>query len=196
MRYFTATFLCSCPSTSIFSEPVSIVKPRFAIFPSLAPSGAPEILNTRVNSSSAHLSSIPNSLLSQFVEPWYESLRNPRETQERALQTLLAGYSKTEYGARFGASSTASVGDLVRVRLVSELGEPLHEWGPTCPARVGNLALYVEDGELQVLLPEFHHPLKAEVVRADHRSLPPFQQIPSQRACLLVGFDRPDERPV
>src|SRR5438093_2049445 len=76
------------------------------------------------------------------------SRRNPRETQERALQTLLAGYSKTEYGARFGASSTASVGDLVRVRLVSELGEPLHEWGPTCPARVGNLALYVEDGEL------------------------------------------------
>src|SRR2546427_12453686 len=100
----------------------------------------------------------------------------------------------TERGS--GASSTASVGDLVRVRLVSELGEPLHEWGPTCPARVGNLALYVEDGELQVLLPEFHHPLKAEVVRADHRSLPPFQQIPSQRACLLVGFDRPDERPV
>src|SRR2546428_9736542 len=113
-----------------------------------------------------------------------------------ALQTLLAGYSKTEYGARFGASSTASVGDLVRVRLVSELGEPLHEWGPTCPARVGNLALYVEDGELQVTPPEFHHPLKAEVVRADHRSLPSFQQIPSQRACLLVGFDRPDERPV
>src|SRR5712692_7623931 len=30
MRYFTATFLCSCPSTSIFSEPVSIVNPLFA----------------------------------------------------------------------------------------------------------------------------------------------------------------------
>src|SRR5437870_12863928 len=98
MRYFTATFLCSCPSTSIFSEPVSIVKPRFAIFPSLAPSVAPEILNTRLNRSSAHLPSIPNSHLSQFVEPWYESLRNPRETQDTALQTLHARYSSTDAG--------------------------------------------------------------------------------------------------
>ena len=63
----------------------------------------------RVNSSSAHLSSIPNSLLSQIVEPWYESLRNPRETQERALQTLLLGYSKTDYGARYGASQSFAI---------------------------------------------------------------------------------------
>ena len=55
------------------------------------------------------MSSIPNSLLGQIVEPWYESLRNPRETQERALKTLLAGYSKTDYGARFGASSIGGI---------------------------------------------------------------------------------------
>ena len=93
------------------------------------------------------MSSIPNSLLSQIVEPWYESLRNPREAQERALQTLLVGYSKTDYGARVGASGiggvkefqsrfpTASyaellpqIGEVREGRFSSLLPEPVARW--------------------------------------------------------------------
>ena len=34
-----------------------------------------------------------------FVEPWYESLAQPRKAQEDVLRVLIRGYAKTEYGA-------------------------------------------------------------------------------------------------
>jgi GH3 auxin-responsive promoter len=75
------------------------------------------------------LSSIPHSLLGQVVEPWHEGLRNPKETQDRTLRTLLQGYAKTDYGARFGASTIGGV-DEFRSRLpVASYADLLPEIG-------------------------------------------------------------------
>lgn len=47
---------------------------------------------------------VPAYLLESFVEPWYHSLADPEKSQRDALEVLLKGYAKTEYGQRFGAS--------------------------------------------------------------------------------------------
>ena len=47
-------------------------------------------------------------LLRAFVEPWYESLRNPDRSQQEVLANLLKGYSKTEYGESLGADTVGS----------------------------------------------------------------------------------------
>ncbi|MBO3803267.1 MAG: GH3 auxin-responsive promoter family protein [Candidatus Brockarchaeota archaeon] len=46
-----------------------------------------------------------------FLESWYDSLRNPREAQQRTLENLLSGYRKTRYGAGFSASEISSIED-------------------------------------------------------------------------------------
>lgn len=42
-------------------------------------------------------------LLKQIVNPWYEALENPAESQQRTLKVLLEGYSKTVYGKKHSA---------------------------------------------------------------------------------------------
>ncbi len=46
-----------------------------------------------------------------FLEPWYESLKDPVEYQGRVLRDLLTGYSKTGYGVEFGAAGIDGVAD-------------------------------------------------------------------------------------
>jgi len=36
-----------------------------------------------------------------LVTPWYQALRDPKEAQERTLQTLLEHYEETDYGKPF-----------------------------------------------------------------------------------------------
>jgi hypothetical protein len=51
---------------------------------------------------------VPSYLLESFVEPWYHSLTDPEKSQRDALEVLLKGYAKTEYGERFGAAGVNS----------------------------------------------------------------------------------------
>lgn len=44
-----------------------------------------------------------------FLGPWYASLDEPQKAQESVLKTLLAGYRKTSYGARYSASEVSSI---------------------------------------------------------------------------------------
>ena len=39
-------------------------------------------------------------ILKQIVKPWHESLENPADAQQQTLETLLKGYSKTDYGKK------------------------------------------------------------------------------------------------
>lgn len=39
----------------------------------------------------------------QMLQPWYNSLQTPEETQRKTLETLLKGYKRTEYGQKYGA---------------------------------------------------------------------------------------------
>ncbi len=49
--------------------------------------------------------------LQQIVNPWYEALRNPAETQRQVLVTLLEGYAKTLYGERHAAPEVKGTTD-------------------------------------------------------------------------------------
>jgi len=49
------------------------------------------------------------SLLQTIIGPWYESLKDPKEAQEKVLRMLLKEYGKTEYGSAFKA---AEIGDV------------------------------------------------------------------------------------
>lgn len=46
----------------------------------------------------------PSTFLREFVDSWYISLKDPGNTQQQVLQSLLEGYAKTDYGQRFGAA--------------------------------------------------------------------------------------------
>jgi hypothetical protein len=50
-----------------------------------------------------------SSVLQTFVSPWYESLKNPAQAQQKALMELLRGYSETEYGTSRGAKKIGSI---------------------------------------------------------------------------------------
>jgi len=41
--------------------------------------------------------------LQQIVNPWYEALQNPAETQQQVLKNLVKGYAKTLYGKKHSA---------------------------------------------------------------------------------------------
>jgi hypothetical protein len=49
------------------------------------------------------------SILNQIVAPWYESLADPKKSQEDLLRTLVGGYSRTEYGEAHGASKVEGI---------------------------------------------------------------------------------------
>ena len=44
-----------------------------------------------------------STVLKSFVDPWYESLKNPDKAQETALQNLLKSYGATDYGSGHNA---------------------------------------------------------------------------------------------
>jgi hypothetical protein len=52
-----------------------------------------------------------NMVLQSFVNPWYESLKNPSGAQLKALMGLLKGYGETEYGKRHGADKIGTVAE-------------------------------------------------------------------------------------
>ncbi len=49
------------------------------------------------------------SLLQTIIGPWYKSLENPQEAQEKVLHSLLKEYSKTEYGSAFKAAEIGGI---------------------------------------------------------------------------------------
>jgi hypothetical protein len=94
-----------------------------------------------------------------IIGPWYESLKNPKASQEHLLLSLTGSYSKTLYGKRHNASKVSTIADyraefpiltyqtltpyLTEVELgnyQSILSEPLFCWvmtrGSTGPAKV------------------------------------------------------------
>jgi len=48
-------------------------------------------------------------LLREFVEPWYQSLARPRESQEEVVRKLALSYAKTEYGKKYNAEKVEGI---------------------------------------------------------------------------------------
>lgn len=48
-------------------------------------------------------------ILESFVQPWYDSLKNPKIAQEDAFEYLIERYASTEYGKKFGAQTIHSI---------------------------------------------------------------------------------------
>jgi hypothetical protein len=53
-------------------------------------------------------------LLKAFLQPWHDAVDNPAEAQRKVLDTLLAGYAKTDYGAQHGAANIDTLEDYRR----------------------------------------------------------------------------------
>jgi len=51
------------------------------------------------------------NFLKVMINPWYESIQNPEESQRRVLSTLIEEYSKTKYGRSHSASDVKEVMD-------------------------------------------------------------------------------------
>ncbi|WXG47300.1 MAG: GH3 auxin-responsive promoter family protein [Candidatus Atabeyarchaeum deiterrae] len=51
------------------------------------------------------------SILQPIVDPWYESIRNPKEAQEIVLSELSKEYGKTRYGKKHSASKIRNIED-------------------------------------------------------------------------------------
>jgi hypothetical protein len=49
------------------------------------------------------------SLIKGVIGPWYESLKNPQEAQEKVLKTLVGEYAKTDYGRAFNAEKIGEI---------------------------------------------------------------------------------------
>ncbi len=52
-----------------------------------------------------------DNFLHEFVNPWYDSLQNPIETQNKTLQNLVEQYKATEYGERHSVSDVKNIED-------------------------------------------------------------------------------------
>jgi hypothetical protein len=52
-----------------------------------------------------------NSILKPIIGPWYESLENPKEAQEKVLNELIKKYSSTQYGLSHNALQLHSFSD-------------------------------------------------------------------------------------
>ncbi|HYC12441.1 MAG TPA: GH3 auxin-responsive promoter family protein [Nitrososphaerales archaeon] len=82
------------------------------------------------------------SILRQIVDPWYDSLADPKGSQERVLMNLISAYAKTDYGREHCASEVRGVADF-RARFPA--------------ASFRSLVPYVrrvEGGDYSALLPE------------------------------------------
>jgi hypothetical protein len=53
----------------------------------------------------------PIEFLRTFVDPWYKSLKNPREAEGQTLTKLVESYTKTDYGETYGAGKVRSFSD-------------------------------------------------------------------------------------
>lgn len=51
------------------------------------------------------------SFLKELLEPWFNSLADPKQAQEELLAKLLNGYSKTEFGQKYGAEVITTVSE-------------------------------------------------------------------------------------
>ena len=49
------------------------------------------------------------SFLTDFIDPWYASLKDPSRSQQQTLENLLVGYAQTDYGKAHGAGRIATV---------------------------------------------------------------------------------------
>jgi hypothetical protein len=77
--------------------------------------------------------------IESILQPWYESLEDPEESQRKTLETLVAGYKKTAYGQQYGATTVDDFRNAFPVI--------------TFPALVPFIDT-IKKGEWQTLLPE------------------------------------------
>jgi len=54
-----------------------------------------------LSSSTMFPSADPHDFLRALVNPWYQALENPIDTQNQALKNLIEHYKKTEYGKQY-----------------------------------------------------------------------------------------------
>ena len=85
---------------------------------------------------------IINSILKPIIDPWYVSLDNPQEAQEKTLNDLLEKYKHTDYGVNHNASQVKSISDY-------QTNFPI----VTYPELIPYLA-QVRDGNYRAILPE------------------------------------------
>jgi hypothetical protein len=52
-----------------------------------------------------------NSILRPYIQPWYDSIENPKKAQELALADLVQKYGITEYGANHNAAKVKNIAD-------------------------------------------------------------------------------------
>ena len=52
-----------------------------------------------------------NTILKPYIQPWYDSIKDPQKAQEQVLVDLVAKYSATEYGANNNASQVNAIAD-------------------------------------------------------------------------------------
>jgi phenylacetate-coenzyme A ligase PaaK-like adenylate-forming protein len=52
-----------------------------------------------------------NTILRPFIQPWYDSLEDPKKAQQQALQDLLQKYASTDYGAAHHARQISTIED-------------------------------------------------------------------------------------
>jgi len=50
-----------------------------------------------------------NPSLQSLLEPWFQSITNPRRAQEQTLSKLIEAYRKTHYGQEFGADKVSTI---------------------------------------------------------------------------------------
>ncbi len=55
-----------------------------------------------------------NAILGPFIQPWYDSLKNPQKSQDQVLTGLVKKYASTEYGEHHNAEKTSSISDYRR----------------------------------------------------------------------------------
>lgn len=84
----------------------------------------------------------PREQITELLQPWHQSISDPKAAQERVLESLLKGYAQTEYGQQRGAKSI----------------DGLEEFRSCFPAKSYDEYKPILDrvmaGEAQLLLPE------------------------------------------
>ncbi len=56
----------------------------------------------------------PRAMLTSFLQPWHEAIRDPARAQESVLRRFLQIYGQTEYGRQHGAAQVGTVADYRR----------------------------------------------------------------------------------
>ncbi|UCE15685.1 MAG: GH3 auxin-responsive promoter family protein [Candidatus Bathyarchaeota archaeon] len=80
--------------------------------------------------------------MKQIVNPWYEALQNPAETQQQVLKNLVERYAKTLYGKKHGALEVKGAADF-------RANFPKINYKELCPyfeeARRGNHSIFLSE---------------------------------------------------